>query len=135
MSFTTTYLGEVLLLRYILNNLTPGNVQLHLYKNNITPTASDTLSMYTESTASGYSAFALSGAAWTFATSAGTSTATYATQTFTFSTSDTLYGYYLTNTDVGAVNTLVWSERFAGAPYQVPTTGGTIDVNSVIQLI
>ena len=123
-----------MLLRYILNNITPGNVQLHLFTNNVTPSIGDTLSVYTESVAAGYSAFALSGSAWTFATSAGTSTATYARQTFTFSTSETLYGYYLTNVDVGNVQALVHVERFAGAPFQVPTGGGTIDVDPQIGL-
>lgn len=134
MSFITTYNGEVLLLRYILNNITPGNVQLHLFNNDITPNYGDVISMYTESSAAGYSAFALNGGSWTFATSAGTSTATYAQQTFTFTTSETLYGYYLTNTDVGNVQTLVHVERFSGAPFQLPSGGGTIAINPQIGL-
>src|SRR4051812_25333696 len=118
--FLTVDVGEVLLLRYILNNTSPGNVRLRLFTNNITPAEGNSLTMYTESSAAGYSPFALTGASWTFATASGTSTATYARQTFSYSTSETVYGYYMTNADVGNIQQLVWVERFPGAPYQVP---------------
>lgn len=134
MAFITVDVGEVLLLKYMLNNVTPEDVQLHLYTNNVTPTESDDLTDYTESSATGYTPFALAGTAWTFATAGGTSSAIYARQTFTFSTSETAYGYYLTNIDGSSVDTLVWAERFTGAPYTVPTGGGTIDIDPKIVL-
>jgi hypothetical protein len=116
----------------MLNNTPATNVKLHLYNNNHTPAQSDVLSMYTESTAAGYSAFSLPGSSWTFATSAGTSSAAYAQQTFTFSTSDSLYGYYIT--DAGSSN-LIFVEGFVGAPFAVPVGGGTIDVTPKINLL
>jgi hypothetical protein len=134
LAFTTVTLGEVLLLRYILNNTTPGNPIIHLYKNDRTPTVTDTLSMYTESTASGYTSYALGGSGWTFSTTAGTSYAAYARQTFTYSTSEALYGWYITNTDVGPSTQMVWVERFPGAPFQVPVTGGNISVDPLLGL-
>lgn len=134
MAFLTVNVGEVLLLRYILNNTTPGDVQLHLYTNNLTPAETDTLSMYTESTAGGYTTYALPGAAWTFATSAGTSTATYARQTFSYTTSETLYGYYLTNENFGGGQQLIWAERFSTGPFTLPGIGGTIDIDPKIGL-
>jgi hypothetical protein len=131
MSFITTNLGDVLLLKYMLNNTTPTNPRLHLYTNNITPSTSDVLSLYTESVATGYSVKELGGTFWTFATVSGTSTASYATQTFSYSTTDTLYGYYLTDQSVA---TLIWAEKFSGGPFTLPSGGGTITISPVIQL-
>lgn len=132
MAFVTTNLGEVLLLKYMLGQSTADNVRLHLYTNNLTPAATDSLSMYTESVASGYSVKELPGAAWTYGTVSSTSSASYARQTYTYSTSETVYGYYITNQ---GVSTLIWAERFTGAPFQVPSGGGTIDIDPKLQLI
>ena len=132
--FTTVDVGKILLLRYMLNNTTPGNVQLHLYKNDLTPSSSDTLDMYVESTADGYSAVALDRASWTFATSSGTSTAVYARQTFSYSTSETVYGYYLTNENFGGGQELIWAERFSDGPYVITGLGGTVDIDPEISI-
>jgi hypothetical protein len=118
----------------MLNHTVPSNVQLHLYKNNLTPDESDILTNYTESAAAGYSAVALVGSSWTFATVSGTSSATYPRQTFTYTTSEAVYGYYMTNRDTGGSQQIIWSERFNGAPYQIPTGGGTIDIDPKISL-
>lgn len=129
--FVTTDGGEILLLRYMLNNTAADNVRLHLYKNDITPAETDTLSMYTECSASGYSVKQLAGSQWTFATSSSTSSASFARQTFTYSTSEAVYGYYITNQ---GVTTLIWAERFSGAPFQIPSGGGSIDLDPVLSL-
>ncbi len=115
----------------MLGHTAADNVRLHLFTNNLTPSESDTLSMYTESSATGYSVKELPGASCTFFTSAGTSSATYARQTFTYTTAETVYGYYMTNQ---AVSTLIWAERFTGAPFQIPTGGGTIDIDPALVL-
>lgn len=131
MSFVTTDLGEILLLRYMLNNSTANDVRLHLYTNNRTPAESDVLSMYTESVVSGYSVKELPGTAWTFATSASTSSATFARQTFTFSATETVYGWYMTNQ---GNTTLIWAERFTGAPFNLPSGGGVIELDPKLSL-
>lgn len=132
MAFVTTSLGEVLLLKYMLGQSVADNVRLHLYTNNLTPAQGDTISMYTESAAAGYSIKELPGSQWTYATVSGTSAATYARQTYTYSTGETVYGYYITNQ---ATSTVIWAERFTGAPFQVPSGGGNIDVDPKLQLI
>ena len=132
MSDITTDVGEIMLLRYMLNNMSPGNVQLHLFKNNITPNGSDVIGSYTESNEAGYSAVALLGSAWTFLTSSGTSTASYATQTLSFSTSASVYGYYLTNLQPGNTKQVIWAKKFDGAPYTIPTIGGNMQITPII---
>lgn len=126
MSLVVPDASEVLILRYMLNNMPATNVKLHLYTNNVTPDESDTITNYTEPSVGGYSSYALTGSGWTFATTSGTSTASFATQSFTFSTSTSIYGYYVTNNDSSS---LLWAERFAGAPCSIPVTGGSIDVS------
>lgn len=129
--FTTTDLGEVLLLKYMLNHTPADDVKLHLYKNNLTPSESDTLNNYTESAATGYSVIPLPGSSWTFATAGGTSTASFPQQTFTYTTSESVYGYYITN---AAETTLIWAERFTGAPFTIPSGGGTVDLDIRIEV-
>lgn len=131
MAFTTTDAGEVLLLRYMLNNTPATDVRLHLYVNDVSVGESGTTGTVTESTAPGYSVKELVGSQWTVATAGGTSSATYARQTFTYTTSESVYGWYITNQ---ASSTLIWAERFAGAPFQVPPSGGTIDIDTVLKL-
>jgi len=131
MSFITCDQGEIVLLKYMLNFAPADNVVLHLFNNNYTPTTSDTLATYTESSAAGYAPKTLTGAAWTFTNVSGTSTATYARQTFSYTTSENVYGYYITN-NAGTV--LIWTERFAGAPFQIPNAGGTVSLDPAITL-
>ena len=97
----------------------------------MTPGNSDTISTYNESVVSGYAPKTLVGTSWTFATSAGTSSAVYARQTFTFSTSETIYGGYAT--DASDTN-LLWAVRFDGVPYTVPSLGGVIEVDPKVKL-
>lgn len=95
---------------FMLNKSASANLKLHLYTNNHTPVSSDTRAAYTECTDGGYSAVTLTGANWTIADVAGTSTATYPTQTWTFAGTVTIYGYYVTDSG----NTKVcWAELFS----------------------
>lgn len=129
---TVPIVGDVLLLRYMLNFQSPADVQMRLYSNNFTPHESTVMSDFTESTATNYTAVTLAGASWTVASGASAgSTGTYAQQSFNFSTSDTIYGYYVTS---GGARTLLWAERFTGGPFTLPTSGGTIAVTPKISL-
>lgn len=132
MSFITVQQGETQLLKYMLNYAPADNVRLHLFTNNYTPVATDTLANYTESVAAGYGSMVMTGSAFTVATVSGTSSATYVRQTFSYTTSETVYGYYITN---NASSVLLWAERFTGAPFNLPNTGGTIDIDPSLTLI
>lgn len=119
----------------MLNFATPTNVIMRLYTNNRTPSETDALTFYTETTAGApYTAVSLTGAAWTVSSGASAgATATYAQQTFNFSTADTIYGYFVTSGDAPP-RVLLWSELFTGGPFQLPSSGGTIAVTPKISL-
>lgn len=121
--------AEILMLKYMLNHTAPSNVRLKLYSNDKTPAESHTISDYTESVVAGYADKVLTGTSWSVSTSLGVTTASYAQQSFTFTTAATLYGYYVTNN--GATD-LLWAERFTGAPISVPTGGGVVNVTPTI---
>ena len=99
--------------QFMLNKATPANLKLHLYTNNHTPAASDTLSSYTECADSGYTAVTLTGSSWTMGTDgSGNSQASYPQQTFTFNGSVTIYGYYVTD---GSSTKVCWAEIFSSS--------------------
>ena len=131
MAFATPDVGELLLLRYMLNNITPDNARLHLFANNITPSENDVLGTYTEVSAAGYGTISLTGSQWTFSTSGGTTAATFATCNFTFTTAATVYGWYMTN---NGSSSLIMSESFSTGPVIMPNTGGTLPIDPVIIL-
>lgn len=121
--------GEVRLMSYAVNKLTPENQTLKLYQNNITPAEADVAGTYTEATFTGYVATTLTGANYTVATSVGVTTATYApTQVFTSTANQTtqlIYGYFVVGASSGI---LLWAERFTDGPYAVSVNGDTISV-------
>jgi len=123
--------GEVIMLSRILNKAATGDVKLKLYSNNYTPVEGSAIASFTECTASGYAAKTLAGATWTITTSAGTTQAVYAEQTFTFTAAQTVYGYFVTDT---AGTGLLWAELFTGAPFNIPSGGGSVKVTPRIQL-
>jgi len=124
--------GEVLLLKYMLNYAAPTNVELRLYTNNLTPASTDILASYTESSAAGYAGITLIGTQWTVATTSGTSVANYAQQTFSYTTSESVYGYYVTSNGRGQV---LWAERFSGGvPFAIPGGGGTVSITPRVTL-
>lgn len=131
MSFTTVDTGEVLLLKYMLNHTAADNCRLHLFTNDYTPQTNDVIGNYTECSVSGYTSIPLTGSQFTVSTSSGTSAAVYARQTFSLTTSTNAYGYYITNNGSAI---LIWAERFTGAPFQIPTGGGTIGLDPDIRL-
>ena len=108
--------GEVVLLTNTLNGGTLENWTLKLFKSNTTPAEGDTAGTYTEADFTGYSAKTLTrsvgGSTWaTPTTSGGTTSSSYAAQTFTSSdaTSQTIYGYFIVGATTG---TLILAERF-----------------------
>lgn len=131
MAYAVPNVGEVLMLRYILNNVTSDDSRLHLYSNNVTPSESDTVGTYTEVTSSGYASISLTGSLWTIGTTLGTSIATFPRQTFTFSTSVVAYGLYVTD---NASTQLLWAEKFEPLPFSIPSTGGQIQIDVAFAL-
>lgn len=124
--------GEVLLLKYMLNYSPATNVELRMYTNNITPAYTDILGSYTESSAAGYAGITLTGASWTVATTTGTTVANYAQQTFSYTTSESVYGYFVTSNGKGQV---LWAERFSGSvPFNIPSGGGTVSITPRVTL-
>jgi hypothetical protein len=96
----------------MLNHTAATNVELRLYTNDISPAVGDTVSTYTESSAGGYTGITLTGSLWTVATTTTTSVANYAQQTFSYTTSESVYGYFVTSNGKAQV---LWSERFSGS--------------------
>lgn len=90
------------------------NLTLKLYSNNYTPVAGSTAASFTECAVSGYSAKTLSRASWGDPSTNGSSKAemSYAAQTFSFTGSGTIYGYYIVS---ASGNVLMWAELFSPA--------------------
>jgi len=125
--------GERRLLEYIVNKTPTTDLVLHLYVNSVSLSSeSFTTSSFTEATASGYASATLTGSNWTVSTAgSGVTTAIYNTSiTFTFSTGQSVYGYYVTNT----ASQILWAEEFSGAPFNLPVGGGEISVRPQVQL-
>jgi hypothetical protein len=121
--------GENLSLEMITNKTAPQNLLLKLFKNNITPSDTDTAGTYTEATFPGYAAITLTGASWG-AAAAGTITYS-AQQTFTCSgaATDDIYGYYVVQASSG---TLLYSERDGSAPFAIRNSGDAVKITPTI---
>ena len=121
--------GEVVLLQYMVNLASSNNPILRLYTNDIntlvSPNSGITNSQFTEASAAGYTAMVLAGSLWTTTLSGGVATAVYSAQTFSFTTAASVYGYYVTNN--GGTKCL-WTEKFSGAPFTLPSSGGQISI-------
>jgi hypothetical protein len=131
--------GERKLLEYIVNKTAPTNLVIRLYVNDVDLSGETfTTSSFTEantgsssSSSNGYASVTLLGANWTVSTNQGVSVAVYnSTITFSFTESQSVYGYYITNTS----NNILWAERFSGAPFNLPSGGGDISVRPQVQL-
>jgi hypothetical protein len=130
--------SDVLMLKYIVNNLAQdggsppsgGQRLLRLFTNNLTPGKSTTIANINEATATGYSPITLTGTSWTVTSSAGTNSAVYNQQTFTFTTGSSVYGYYITT----IAGDLLWLERFSVAPFVLPSGGGEIAITPKLNL-
>lgn len=129
MALNVPDVGENLILEMMVNKTAPQNLVLRLYKNNITPSDTDTAATYTEATFPGYAAITLTGASWS-AASGGTISYS-AQQTFTCSgvATDDIYGYYVTQVTSG---TLLYSERDTAAPTAIRNSGDNIKITPTI---
>ena len=106
--------------------------KLKLYGSNTTWSETSTVGSCTECTTGGYAQKSLT-TAWTVTTpGGGTSYATFAQQTYTFTSACTAYGYLVTNS---AASVLLFAEAFTDGPYIIPSGGGTILVTPNIEAI
>lgn len=125
--------GAQYLLRCALGDLATGNLLLKLYTNDVTPGETDTTATYTVASGNGYADKTLTDGSWTV-TNADPAVATYdgGDQVFNFTGAlGNVYGYYVTD---AAGTTLVWSERFTGAPFNVQNNGDTITITLQLTL-
>lgn len=132
MTLVVPNIAEVTLLKFIVNKADNSDLVLRLFDNDITPGegTGDTTDAPSETTASGYAAQTLTGSSWTVSTAlSGTSTAQYPPVTFTITEDASIYGYYVTNG-----SDLCWVERFSGAPFELPVSGGTITITPKLSL-
>lgn len=121
--------GENLVLEMIVNKTAPQNLVLKLYKNNITPSDTDTAGTYTEATFGGYAAITLTGASWNAASSGTIAYGSQQTFTCNATATDDIYGYYVVQSSSG---TLLYSERDANAPFAVRNSGDAVKITPTI---
>lgn len=121
--------GEGDALEYFVNRAASQNLVLRLFSNNITPAETDTAATYTEFAATGYASITLAGASWGAPSEGAPSSIAYAQQTFTMTGAGDAYGYYMTRLSSGRI---ALAERFTGAPFSIPSGGGTIKVTPQI---
>jgi hypothetical protein len=126
--------GEDTLLEYALNKTAAENQDLRLYVSNTTPAEGDTTVTYTEMSTQGYAEKNLVGTSWAVSTAAGTTTGSYAEQTWTFDGTggDTsVYGYFVVN---AVTHGLLWAELFSAGPYTISNNGDQIKLTPKITL-
>jgi hypothetical protein len=123
--------GEVALLDMMLSDASPEAQTLKLYKSNTAPAEGDTAVTYTEADLSGYSSKSLARATWNGASTAtGTTSKTYPQQTFSFTGTGTVYGYFVVKASAG---TLLWAEKIFTSG-QTFNNGDTLKVTPYIEL-
>jgi len=128
MAFLVPNEGEDFCLEKIVNfaDTASQNLFLRLYENDVTPGETDTVATYTEVTDGSYAAIELTGSSWTILDGL----ASYAQQTFTIGTTQSIYGYYVTNY---AGTVLVLAERFTST-ITIGAGGGNVAVTPTINL-
>lgn len=129
MALNVPDVGENAILEMIVNKTAPQNPVLKLYKNNITPSDTDTGATYTEATFGGYAAITLTGASWNNAASGSISYGSQQTFTCNATATDDIYGYYVVQTSSGI---LLWSERDASAPFAVRNSGDAVKITPTL---
>ena len=113
MALLVPNVGEVRLLEWAINAETQQNLTLELYTNDETPDEDSEADDFTACGTAGYSAMTLTKGLFTVGTVGGTTSATYAQQTITFTASGTsIKGYFVVDAND---DTLIWAEKFAAA--------------------
>lgn len=105
------------------------NYILRVFTNDKTPNVNDTIESYKEvKDDESYTTKIMQGSLWKSEIDEITATAkiTYPRQVFSFSKSHTLYGIFITTDD----DLLIASARFEAAPYNIPATGGVVNVDT-----
>jgi len=124
--------GEVAMLKMALGVISQEDQTLQLFVSNTTPAEGDTAGTYTIATGGGYADKTLTKTSWSVSTSSGTTTGSYAEQTYTFTgaltTNTTIYGYLVKMASAG---TLLWAER-ASATFVPANNGDTYKVTPTI---
>lgn len=112
----TPNLGELELLDKMLKDAlsVDETYSLRLYRNDYTPNTTSVLGDFTVATFSGYANKTLSRAGWNAAaTVSGKAETDYGTQqSWTASSSETVYGYYVV---ASTSNVVLWAERFTSS--------------------
>jgi hypothetical protein len=105
MAITAPNQGENLMIQYIINKLAPADIVLRLFVNDEVIDDNTVAADLTEST--------------------------YPDQVFNFDDAESVYGYYVTDQANGHI---LWGERFAAAPFNIPASGGTITLTPKLSL-
>lgn len=119
--------GELILLGYIRATINANNVFLALFQNDKTPANGDVLADYTVCDFDGYATKSLNNFSIPI-TVAGRAYIAEALQVFLATggvTPNDVYGYYVI--DAGGT-TVLWAERFPGAPISINAAGQTVPV-------
>lgn len=115
MALVVPNVGEVQLMTWALKGTSvTENLTLKLYTNNYAPVAGSNAGNFSECAIAGYSAKTLTRGTWGNPTTGGNGKAemVYPAQTFTFTASGTIYGYYVVS---ASGNVLLWAELFTPA--------------------
>ena len=113
--------SELVLLRYLFGIVAPGDFKLRVFTNNITPDENTVLGDLTEVVDATYAAITLAHGTWTLSTVGGVAVGEYPQQTFSFTSTHDLYGYYVTDS---AGTNLLWVQR-GSCVARLPAGGGT----------
>lgn len=125
MAMTWALTGKQLILENTLGKTAPSDWTLHLFKTDVTPTATSVVGDFVQSDGTGYAPQTMSPADWTIGTDgASGKKAQNVKETFTYTGAATVYGYYVTN---AAGTTLIGAENF-GEAYTLGSSGGTVNV-------
>jgi hypothetical protein len=124
--------GEVAMLDMLLKTTTPEGQTLKLYTNNYDAVEGSVAGDFTEASGSGYAAVALTRGTWGGAsTAAGTTSAAYPAQVFSFSGALTIVGYFVVGSSSG---TILWAERIYAGAGQAFANGDTLTVTPRVEL-
>lgn len=132
MSLIIPNVSSIAILSLIVNKTTSsGDLKLKLFSNDLIPTKVIDMSDITECNYLGYSPINLDGSAWEINNIDGEIVASYGQESFSFLEGGLLYGYFVTD-NLG--EGVIWVERFTGAPFELPSVGGTINISLNIKL-
>jgi hypothetical protein len=129
MAATFVNSGNLLQLKVLLGVSSASLPVLRLYTNNVTISATTVIGGVTECVDGSYVAATLGSGGWSFSLVSGVEQGAYSAVNFTIGTTDTIYGYYITDY---ANSTLLAIEAFSGGPYSIPSGGATITVTPTI---